>query len=371
MPTWRERRQSRKENKSTNQQANIEKQYNQMTDSFQQILTNSPFAKPKPNTQAPVGAVSSFMKQELVDHKEAIAAANWSTKFNKRTNWEESKKKLADETSRVMTVRRNMGKLADKAAREGMAVEEFMSTAQSNYLAGSDEQNPFRNSCNSLSCGIMSMSGVTTSKSGNPVDRRFMDKEGKWGANKILQPGSKMGIVPGNLNFDKYAKDLGWQIQPEGTIANQPGDLARMGYYSEYGTDHSSISAGKLEGGGANLVYNQGDINRGIKYGDSYYTRPEAYAIGDDRKIGVMRYVGDIPEYTKQFTSLGGNLNVPENPGVRSRSAVKITTESAKPELQTLPKPTQEEMLSALAAGHKNPKRYSKKLKRQANKFTL
>lgn len=369
MPTWRERRESRKEIRSANQQTSIKGQYNQMMNQMPSVLKNNPFSKPTPLkvSKPPEGAISSFMNYQ---QSPSMQAARDTIQFDKFVKWSESKKILADETSRVMTVRNKLGDLANKAGSEMMSAKELgFSDAQINYL---DYQGGAsgRSACNSYSCRMMNLAGVTTSKFGDPVDRGFMDKEGRWGKHKILEPGSPMGIVPGNVNFDKHAIDLGWEIQPKYTIADQKGDLMRAGYYSDWSstpvTHHSAISAGKLEGGGANVVYNTGNILKGVKYGHDYYTNPARYT-GKSSEIGVMRYVGDIPEYTKQFKTLGGNLNIPELPKIR---AAKINIESTKPESLTY-EPTQEEMLSALSYGQKNPKRYSKKLKRQANKFTL
>jgi hypothetical protein len=86
----------------------------------------------------------------------------------------------------------------------------------------------------------------------------------------------------------------------------------------------------------------------------------------------VARYVGDMREYEKQFQNLGGKENAPALPTfkAKTRGPAEIKSES-RAKLSTLPKPTEEEMLSALSVGQKNSKRYAKKLKRQANKFTL
>jgi hypothetical protein len=365
MSRLREKMQARKAARQERQSAGIQQQYGQMTDAYSKILSpKSSEELPKPK---PTNVISDFMKfQNSPSVQKAREEMEWREGMDTRMEYDLSKRQLTKEEERVMEARKRLGKEAEKAASGGMGLEELgASKAQLKALHGY--------ACNSYSCQMMQNAAMTTSKSGNPVNTGFVNKEGRWGDK--LDPGEKMRIMPKNIRFDKYAKDLGWQIQPEGTIANQPGDLMRDGYWTTgpggepHWTHHSAVSIGELEGGGANVVYNPGNEYEGVKYGDEYYTKPEAYKKGEG--IGVMRYVGDIPEYTKQFQALGGYENAPKTPRMPTKDAVKIKTEDVKPELQTLPKPTQEEMLSALAVGRKNPNRYKRKLKRQANKFTL
>ena len=187
--------------------------------------------------------------------------------------------------------------------------------------------------------------------------------------------------MPGNQWFDQQHKDnpySSWQLQERGTIP-QEGDLARMGFYDKWGsrkpelgysgTRHSMISLGESESGGANVVYNMGDSSGGMKYGTSSLTRPKAWS--KKGNMAVMRYVGNVPRYKEQFQALGGYENAPPVPRIPTKDAVIIKSDLPKAKLQTLPKPPEEEMLSALSSGQNNPKRYKRKLKRQANKFTL
>jgi hypothetical protein len=378
MSRLRERRQAKKIAKQERQSAGIQQQYGQMTDAYSKVL--SPKSSEEPPKPKSTNIISDFMKNQQSAHVTAQEISEneaYEKQEGKVIDWRNKRDQLNTETTRVMDARERLGNLAEKAAREN---------ASASSLGLSDKQiSQFDKegySCSTYACQLMANANLTTSKFGNPVNTGFVNKEGKWGDK--LNPGEKMRILPENKRFDANMKDLGWEMQPEGTVPNQKGDLLRGSYYDKgerfwHGTDHAGISAGEKEGGDANIVYNTGYIEQGVKYGDDYYTDKESYNTDKNSGSkyggeghGVARYVGDMREYEKQFQNLGGKENAPALPTfkAKTRGPAEIKSES-RAKLSTLPKPTEEEMLSALSVGQKNSKRYAKKLKRQANKFTL
>ena len=382
MSRLREKMQARKAARQERQSAGIQQQYSQMTDAYSKVLSpKSSEELPKPK---PTNTISDFMSyQNSPSVQKAREEIEWQEGMDTRMEYDLSKRKLEKEEELVKTKRQELADLARRAVEEGLTIGDLGASDEEVAWLQDQSGDDYRNACHSYSTACMSQIGMKSNKESAAYSTRWINKEGKWGTEgSIVKPGGIQKIMPDNQAFDQLHKDdpySSWQLQARGTIPNQPGDLARATFYNKHhsrkpelgysGTQHSMISLGEKEGGGANVVYNIGDSYAGMKYGDDYYTKPEAYSKEGDH--AVMRYVGNTPRYKEEFQALGGYENAPSAPRMPTKDAVKIKTEGVKPELQTLPKPTQEEMLSALAAGHKNPNRYKRKLKRQTNKFTL
>jgi len=381
MSRLREKMQARKAARQERQSAGIQQQYGQMTDAYSKILSSKSSEElPKPISTNVTSDFSKFLNSPSI--QKAREEKEWREGMDTRHKYDLSKRKLEKEEELVKTKRQELANIARRAVEEGLTLKDL--GASDEEVAWLNTQStsfkePYRNACHSYSTACMSQIQMKSSESQEPYSTHWINKEGKWGTeDQYIKSGGEQKIVPGNQWFDQQHKDnpySSWQLTERGTIANQPGDLARAGFYKEgrkpgySGTHHSMISLGEKEDGGANVVYNVGDEYEGMKFGDDYYTNPKAYS--KKGTMAVMRYVGNVPRYTEQFQALGGYENAPTTPKMPTKDAVKIKTEGVKPELRTLPKPTQEEMLSALATGKKNPNRYKRKLKRQANKFTL
>ena len=382
MSRLREKMQARKAARKERQSAGIQQQYGQMTDAYSKILSSKSSEElPKPISTNVTSDFSKFLNSPGM--QKAREEIEWREGMDTRMEYDLSKRKLEKEEELVKTKRQELANIARKVVDENLTIGDLGASPEQVAWLQDQSGDDYRNACHSYSTACMSQIQMKSSESQEPYSTHWINKEGKWGTkDQYIKSGGEQKIVPGNQWFDQQHKDnpySSWQLQPRGTIANQPGDLARMGFYDKWGsrkpelgysgTHHSMISLGESESGGANVVYNTGDSSGGMKYGAKKFTRPQAWSKKEN--MGVMRYVGNVPRYTEQFQALGGYENAPTTPRMPTKDAVKIKTEDVKPELQTLPKPTEEEMLSALAAGHKNPNRYKRKLKRQANKFTL
>lgn len=222
---------------------------------------------------------------------------------------------LRKEESRVKTVRENIVKVAKHGVSGGYKVpygaDKNDQRAGAPQGAGLVPKSTFNwlmdnggMACNSYSCGIMREAGATIPKSGDGVHINGRTYKG----------GEPMAIIPGNKDFDRIHKKLGFELRPGGSTP-EPGDLTRSSHY--IGTNHSTIQLGD-----GTSVYNRGEPGFGLKRSE-YYSDPENYeAMTDeqatDYKLSLgkssppvtatdgkiyperlMRYVGDTPEMRK------------------------------------------------------------------------
>lgn len=224
-----------------------------------------------------------------------------------------------------------------------------------------------RQGCNSYACAVGAESGMRVPVNDNegPDGAKggvYMYEEsangGKGG--KVWYPsGAPMPVVPWNQRFDERAKDLGFELQPEGTTV-EAGDFIRQGYDEEYydggwdyddegnatgigrsrpGTSHSIIATDSVENLGRG-AYNSGNIYEGLRAGSA-----GGYGIKDsdfdaDTANRIQRYVGSTPYYEQQFRDF---VNDPNNKlQAIDNSALKSDVMLSEPEenlegLLTLP----------------------------------
>lgn len=187
-------------------------------------------------------------------------------------------------------------------------------------------------SCNTMACSIMKEANVTVPDS--------VGEEGLIINEETYYPGDPMPIVPGNIQFDYLSSQLGFEMQPIGTIPDQPMDLIRAGRFApdtnnpeNIITSHSVLSGGLKENDPDNdgtpySFYNSAKIEQGLTRSE-YYTKPEKYAPGYESDTmllnpgikgnRVMRYVGNIPEKEKKLRELKiVSPPMPEPAGVQS-----------------------------------------------------
>jgi hypothetical protein len=225
-----------------------------------------------------------------------------------------ARENLRKEEGRVKTVRENIVKVAKRGLAGGYEVpyggdknDQRAGVPNGAGLVPKGAFNWLMNSggmaCNSYSCGIMREAGATIPKSGDGVHINGRTYKG----------GEPMAIIPGNQDFDRIHKKLGFELRPGGSTP-EPGDLTRSNHYM--GTNHSTIQVGD-----GKSIYNQGEPGFGLKQSE-YYSNPESYtAMTDDQAAGLrsdvktfkmktpvtakdgkiyperlMRYVGDLPE---------------------------------------------------------------------------
>lgn len=197
------------------------------------------------------------------------------------------------------------------------------------WLEGIDtEYQTSRPGCNSYACAVGGEAGmrVPVNEAGG-VNIYEESANGGKGGNVWYASGDPMPIVPWNQRFDKRAKDLGFELQPEGTTV-EAGDFIRQGYDEEYydnweydddgneiaigesrpGTYHSIIATDSVKNLGRG-AYNSGDIYEGLKTGSA-----GGYGIKDsdfdaDTYNRIQRYVGSVPYLENKFTEYGEDPN--------------------------------------------------------------
>ncbi len=77
-------------------------------------------------------------------------------------------------------------------------------------------------------------------------------------------------MIPGNAQFNSYAEQMGFELQPKGTMPTQEGDLIRGHMYNQpggasSGSQHSVISAGYGDDEVLDLYNNPGGVYDGYK----------------------------------------------------------------------------------------------------------
>lgn len=219
------------------------------------------------------------------------------------------------EMSRVTDVR---GAVSARARELGDANASASEAGISDNLAKWVDNTGF--ACNTYSCQIMRDAGVTI-----PEGQEEFAVNGR-----TYGPGDKIPMIPGNAQFNSYAEQMGFELQPKGTMPTQEGDLIRGHMYNQpggasSGSQHSVISAGYGDDEVLDLYNNPGGVYDGYKSrnfeGDQMRTGEDNYYTDDS---GVMRYVGATPrlqqerdaiqaEYDAMFKQKGGMVDVYEN----------------------------------------------------------
>ncbi len=219
------------------------------------------------------------------------------------------------EMSRVTDVR---GAVSARARELGDANASASETGISDNLAKWVDNTGF--ACNTYSCQIMRDAGVTI-----PEGQEEFTVNGR-----TYGPGDKIPMIPGNAQFNSYAEQMGFELQPKGTMPTEEGDLIRGHMYNQpsgasSGSQHSVISAGYGDDEVLDLYNNPGGVYEGYKSrnfeGDQMRTGEDNYYTDDS---GVMRYVGATPrlqqerdaiqaEYDAMFKQKGGMVDVYEN----------------------------------------------------------
>jgi len=207
-----------------------------------------------------------------------------------------------------------------------------------------------RPGCVSFSCAILGEAGarvpmndfvdpITGAKGGIRIYEE--KKDGGNGGWVFYKSGDKMPIVPWNQRFDKRAKDLGFELQAEGTLPAE-GDIIRSNYDFKLtsddgddlsegvsGTDHSVVATDSLEQGGMG-VYNSGNIYDGLDKSNTHYLRNSGFAneLGKDR---VQRYVGSTDYLENKFEEWKNDSNNQLKPLDTSLLATGITPFTSTP----------------------------------------
>jgi hypothetical protein len=208
------------------------------------------------------------------------------------------------EQKRINKVRSNIGSMAREHAEQG---SRYSDVGISDNMANWIDREGF--SCNAYSCGIMQGAGATIPEDSEPM---------KIGG-RVYNPGDKIPIIPGNGKFNSKAKDLGFELQPKGTLPDEKGDLIRGHMYSvgtagDSGSYHSVLSGGRDKDTGEIDVYNNsGEVYDGYKH-SRFTTDDKDYYTKDS---GVMRYVGNLPQRREAFEKTKEDfkkLNMPKAP---------------------------------------------------------
>mgnify|MGYP003638368802 CR=1 FL=1 len=220
------------------------------------------------------------------------------------------------EMSRVTDIR---GAVSARARELGDANASASEAGISDNLAKWVDSTGF--ACNTYSCQIMRDAGVTI-----PEGQEEFKVNGR-----TYGPGDKIPMIPGNAQFNSYAQQMGFELQPKGTMPTEEGDLIRGHMYDQpggasSGSQHSVISAGYGDDEVLDLYNNPGGVYEGYKSrnfeGDEMRTGEGNYYTDDS---GVMRYVGATPrleqernaiqaEYDAMFKQMGGMIDQSEQP---------------------------------------------------------
>ena len=208
-------------------------------------------------------------------------------------------RKLSDEETRVQGIRNNIVTEADRIAGSKHPEQAFSPSMQ-NWLETTDQATW---ACNTYACQVMRNAGATTTQ-----DTMYRKKP--------LPAGSKMPLIPGNLQFNRMSQDLGFELLPKGAMPDQPGDLIR-GKFSMADADpqHSVISSGNFDSdvGGYTGFDSDGDYkNFNYRQGNEYYMRPKDFGPNNEEVNRVMRYVGNVPQMQQGIKTAEGELrNIP------------------------------------------------------------
>lgn len=195
------------------------------------------------------------------------------------------------------------------------------------WLEGVDTpSNTSRAGCNSYACAIGGAAGMRVPQNDKGGINIWEESaNGGKGGNVWYASGDPMPIVPWNQRFDERAKDLGFELQPEGTTV-EAGDFIRQMYDEKYfdnsyydddgnyvgigeskpGTIHSIIATDSVANKGRG-AYNPGHIYQGIKVGKEggYGVRDDDFDADTSNRI--QRYVGSVPYLENKFTEYGQN----------------------------------------------------------------
>lgn len=174
-----------------------------------------------------------------------------------------------------------------------------------------------RMGCNSYACAIGGAAGMRVPQNDKGGINIWEESaNGGKGGNVWYASGDKMPIVPWNKRFDERAEDLGFELQPKGTLPDQ-GDFIRAGYEvenplydNEYGnTVHAAVATDSLAEGGK-AAYNPGDIYKGVRQ-NKFYLKDIGFkgGKGTDATDRVQRYVGSVPYLENKFTEYGDDPN--------------------------------------------------------------
>ena len=261
---------------------------------------------------------------------------------NQRRIMQENQAKRARiiaEAEHVENVRSGVGTVANDVMRGGSRFDEFVRTEEDTLrgrtgdipTGGLLDDNTFgwleqteeaysRSGCVSFSCALLGEAGARVPMNDKGGIEIYEEKKnGGKGGWVWYKSGDKMPIVPWNQRFDDRAEDLGFELQPEGTLPIA-GDMIRQGYDEEYydsydyddqgngvgvgealpGTHHSILATDSSEQGGVG-VYNPGRIYDGLKksydfLNDSRFD--DSYSDNTDR---IQRYVGSTPYLEDTF----------------------------------------------------------------------
>jgi hypothetical protein len=212
--------------------------------------------------------------------------------LNAKQRVADSRSKLSAEEKEVMAKRKSLGNIASEYGDRGAVYNEL--GISEGLIKDIESRGGY--TCNTYSGACMRKAGMTIPEGAEPL------KIGRV----TYGPGDKMPFIPGNPQFNSNAENLGWELQPKGTLPTESGDLIRGHMYKNAGgsngDQHSVISAGDRDGDGLPDLYNNdgtprhpyirrtgnSDLNTGA---NNYYTKDS----------GVMRYVRNIPQYTNEL----------------------------------------------------------------------
>lgn len=215
------------------------------------------------------------------------------------------------------------GKLVKKSTFD------WLENIEGNPIYEGDEIGSSRMGCNSYACAIGGAAGMRVPQNEKGGINIYEESaNGGKGGNVWYASGDPMPIVPWNRRFDKRAEDLGFELQPKGTLPDQ-GDFIRAGYdmhqgdyvYDEqtgeyntvnlpYGsTGHAAIATESLAEGGK-AAYNPGDIYKGVKQ-NKFYLQNIGFkgGKGTEATDRVQRYVGSVPYLENKFTEYSEDPN--------------------------------------------------------------
>jgi len=246
---------------------------------------------------------------------------------NQRRIMEENQAKRARiiaEAEHVENVRSGVKTVANDVMSGGSRFDEFVRTEEDTRrgrtgdipTGGLLDDNTFgwlenteeaysRSGCVSFSCALLGQAGARVPMNDEGGIKIYEEKkDGGKGGYVWYKSGDPMPIVPWNQRFDKRAEDLGFELQPEGTLPIA-GDMIRQDYDFSYengdsGTNHSILATDSLEQGGIG-VYNPGRIYDGLKKSYSYLEDDRYDGSYSDNTNRIQRYVGSTPYLEDDF----------------------------------------------------------------------
>ena len=174
-----------------------------------------------------------------------------------------------------------------------------------------------RSTCVSYSCAIAGKAGmrVPMNDTIGPDEQKGgikiyeEKKNGGQGGYVWYNSGDPMPIVPWNQRFDLRSEDLGFELQPKGTLPIE-GDFIREGYDTPY-FDQTDPKAGLYSGTGHSVIATDtirseddkltgayaSDTSRGLLQNE-VYTRDNNFISDNEAYPGldrIQRYVGSLP----------------------------------------------------------------------------